>query len=375
MIKGFLSKYNPLFLFLFLFPLSERLSTIALIGTLFLVFTNIKSIDSNKLFLYSPLVVLYVFYGCLEFINSDIIFNSNVEQKASFILFPLLFLTVKLDKTTVVKTLNFFVIGNVTAIILIFIRTIITAGKEVLSDDIVSNDFFVKSLYWKLNLDPIYQSLLFLLAITYVLFYKSFNKKTSIVLCLFLSIGIYFCQSVFGLASLLVILLYFLFINKIKIAVPLIIVCFISIILNYEIIFESRLVLWEASFDLIMDNFFLGYGSVNAQLFLDSKLYYIFFNTSETLLLKLGLNSHNQYLQLVLEGGIFLFLIFAFLVFVYVKKSFNTSNSFFILSCLLLLIVMFIECIFERYVGVAAFSLFYCLTINEYFENKKYNNY
>lgn len=363
--------------FLFVFPLSERFSTILalLIGLITLL--NIKKTNFKALRSYVYIFGLYIVYVFLEFLYTGNVFNSNLEQKASFILFPLFFSIFFFTKEQHHFFAKSLVFGSIISVFFIMLKTFLIeyAGVITTSKTAIYNtkDFFLNSFDWHLPLDPIYQSLFYLLSIAYILYNRLLKRFTNIIALVLLILGVYFTQSVFGLLSLVFLIVYFFLRSKIILLLSSILVfCVFVFKTGFYIPFmETRIVLWENALKLIKKNFIFGYGSTNSQKVMDNSFYNIFI-ASDSSYLNLGLNSHNQYLQLFLEGGLLFFVLFLLLFspFYKMRKIFD-NNKFYELTIIIFLLIMLVECVFERYIGIALFSAFYCLILNYSFTNEK----
>lgn len=381
MIKYFINNlpFYSFSLFLFLFPISERLSTILLLLMGFITIIHIKKINLKLLKSFIYILSFYIVYVFLEFLYTGVIFNSNTEQKASFVMFPLFFSTFVFnikESDLLIKSLLY---GCIVSVLVIAVNTFLVenlSGFEKIESKIYNTkDFFFNSFDWQVIIDPIYQSLLYIISLAYIIYRKPFSKKTNIILMFSLMIGIYFTQSAFGLLTLIILLIYhflrskpFLFYLSISLFV-----LFVFISGLYKHIMGTRTVLWENAIKLIYKNPIFGYGSVNAQNAIDNSFFKVFID-SDSIYLNTGLNTHNQYLQFFLEGGLLFFIVFLMLFVPFFNRTkFFSNNRFYELIGLVFLLIMLIECIFERYIGIAVFSVFYCLIINLSFGNEKDN--
>lgn len=361
--------------FLFLFPLSERFSTISLLLMGLITILNIKKINLKVLKSFVYILSFYMIYVYLEFLYTGIFFNSNLEQKASLLLFPFFFSTFFFNKKQNDFFIKSLIYGSITSVFVIATKTFFVANLEVFkkTDRAIYNtkDFFFNTFDWQLSLDPLYQSLPYLISFAYIISNKPFNKFVNIILLILLIIGVYFTQSTFGLLTLIILLTYHFLRSKLILFYSSLVVFLIFILKTglYKHIVETRIVLWQNAIKLINNSFIYGYNS--PQKAIDNGLYKVFI-ASDSIYLNTGLNSHNQYLQLFIDGGILFFIVFLMLfVPLLNKKKFFINKEFYKLTGLVFLLIMLIECIFERYLGIAIFSAFYCLTINYSFTNQK----
>jgi O-antigen ligase len=126
-----------------------------------------------------------------------------------------------------------------------------------------------------------------------------------------------------------------------------------------------RVAIWNCSLDLAAEKPLFGYGTAG-QYPPREKCYqerYTFFGPYGN-----NLNSHNQYLEYLLAGGLFLFGIFFFQMGHSLKIAFSQTDGLYIAFLALFLITCFGESLLETQKGLVFFSFF-----NAYFLYKQYN--
>ena len=107
----------------------------------------------------------------------------------------------------------------------------------------------------------------------------------------------------------------------------------------------------DCSTELVKSNWLLGASIENTQVLLDD----CYENKGASLILK-GLNSHNEYLNIILTKGVFLLVSFLGLIFVLFVRA--RGNLLFIIFLSIFTIVCLTENLLERQMGVFFFSLF-----------------
>jgi O-antigen ligase len=127
-----------------------------------------------------------------------------------------------------------------------------------------------------------------------------------------------------------------------------------------------RVAIWDCSLDLAADKPFFGYGTAG-QYTPREKCYqerYTFFGPYGD-----NLNSHNQYLEYLLSGGLFLFSIFLFQMGHSLNIAFKQADGLHTAFLALFLITCLGESLLETQKGLVFFSFFNC-----YFLYRQYNS-
>ena len=125
-----------------------------------------------------------------------------------------------------------------------------------------------------------------------------------------------------------------------------------------------RVLVWENSFEIIRENFWLGVGNGDANNALYEKYVQNEIVNAETK----KLNAHNQYLQTFIETGFFGFISLVLILLVPFIQAVKNKNSLLILLICIIGFNFIFESMLCRFSGVLFFAFFYNLLI---FENSK----
>lgn len=393
-----------LFGFAFFLPLQEKISTLLIGATVLTVIIGLLlkktafNYSSNKILVVLPLLFL-VYLISLAFFSENADFKF-IESKLSLLAFPFIFYSqLNINKIKVLKFFvfgcalaYFFCLGNSIASSFIFENGTYTfnplrSDSRNFFEAIVfeGNYFFGKyfSVLYHNSYFAIYQSFAFLIVLTYR---KNFNKTLFYILLFIFPLGIIQTMSMAGFASLVIIILIFMFIkvrsNKLKLiffcSIFLIIICglmfhprlknLVNDVTKKELVLNPdgmdgvmlRLLSWDASIDIIFENPVVGVGIGDAQYALNS----IYKNKAYVQPLSRKLNAHNQYLQLYIESGFLGVLIVLYLLVILLKKAKHEGyqNKIMIISFTALIVFNFMfESVLSRYMGISFFSFFCCL--------------
>jgi hypothetical protein len=128
---------------------------------------------------------------------------------------------------------------------------------------------------------------------------------------------------------------------------------------NYLNALDYRVEIWEASIDVIEENFFSG----NLKHPEKSLLNFQHYLAGEYYFLDRDLNCHNQYLSIMIKYGFFGVFIFSLLLVNMVRKTNINTQSKTIKEVVgfltILALVFYIESIFDRHHGIVFFTVFY----------------
>lgn len=383
-------------LFLISLPFSKALINIVLVlGILFLVY----DIVIKKTAFVKPsttFIVLFVFIICLS-INAFL--QGNVqENKLFYKLYPLLIgtyftiINIKNDSVTTIKKISGVV--GVFYVLVCFVRIGLYYTEFQVNP--FGNSNVINHI---LILERPYGACLSLINIIllYDLFLKEIKKKNKhiyLILIFFLTVFIVLIAARLALLSLLIItVVYILFFSKIKFKMKLSLLLGIPLLLavllisskglqerlfigkSFEIFkdYEPRFVIWEGVFEIVASkDFNLISGTGNYQE-IENKLVNHYQKIEGNLskrdyYLSERFNSHNQFLDILLFGGIFAFLTLVFILgcfFICFKKNFT---SFAILGSLVLF--MLVENIFHRQTGCYLFMIYLILAFKINSEDK-----
>ena len=288
--------------------------------------------------LYIAPILLYLLIGISIFYSEDLEFK-YLENRASLFVFPLIFITLKLNDITFKKVLNYFILGCGVAVFIYycyaFYNSLNIIDERIVFQPVVNNEFsffysvvrdgnYFFSSFFSIFHDTIYFSLYMNTAVLAILT-GDFLKKSIwyyvalfvFILCIFQlssKVGIVICFLILGLylygklksnihriaAPLLIMLFGILFfaqnprgkvmINKFKTEG-------LSINPNERFGYPLRLMSWDAAFDIIKEKPILGVGVKNAQKVLNQRYKQKGYETPY----KQELNVHNAFMQIFLE--------------------------------------------------------------------------
>lgn len=130
--------------------------------------------------------------------------------------------------------------------------------------------------------------------------------------------------------------------------------------LNYESEESTslRLILWEASLDVIKQNWIWGVGTGDA----DDEILQITKATNRHAY-ELGLNAHNQYFQTFIAFGIVGFFLLMSLLLYPLVHAIKTNSRLFFFFIMIISFNMLFESLFQVFHGVQFFIFFYCLLV------------
>ncbi|WP_299244500.1 O-antigen ligase family protein [uncultured Aquimarina sp.] len=368
---------------------------------------NFKEIDFKKITrLGSIHWVVYLFiYLILGLLYTSDLYQGQkiIIRHLSFLIFPLIFLTIKpFTKEEKAFVIKFFIYSLTFFFIVCFAHAIF---RQILlyqrGGGFNWYFFFRYDLLEVLRQHPVYVAMYANLAISFLLFYKNklVSKKWLVTILLFIQIiGVLFSGSRIGYIILFIIIALNIkknvklqsgTFNKGKIAIyvlsaiTLLLVMWNIPIIKERVLFtlgydyeykfnkkqfvkdgmpekKGRLLLWQDSFELIKERPFLGYGTGDAQ----TELNKIYKKNEHEWFLKERYNSHNTYLTLLIMGG-FIFLILYLLllreIYIYgMEHNDLGALSFFII----IILVSITETIF-RAQGILFFTFFYCFFLSK----------
>lgn len=406
-IIGNFIKYDSfLAYFAFLMPISENASTLMIFACLFLLIVEIiqKKLQfkwrSELLFL----PVLYIIYIGISIFLSGKIETKWFEQKASLLVFPLLFSTTY--KYNHKKILTAFVCGCIIAylicVVLAFNNSLVfeygsyrfnpllneSRGFGFFKSMIYEGNYFFGTYFSRL-IQTSYFALYLSFAISILLFKVSSCKWWRNIFIFIFVIGILQTASLAGVLNLLIIVFVNIF-YKIKSTpkkVIIILGCFCLALLSikyhprinttfkgaYKTIQgqnspkypkQPRLMTWMAASKAVEQHGVVGVGVANSQKVLNKKYKEIDFQKG----INENLNAHNQYLQILLECGVLGFITLLFIVYIPIKKIKDVKGyKKPIALCFFLLISInfMFESILNRYIGISFFAFFISMINNK----------
>lgn len=343
-----------------------------------------KSKINTRLFLInSSLFITYI----LSLLFSKKIGNimSLLETSLSVLLLPLIFnvliSNVRFDAKLRLKFYNLFILASFLFSLLILLnilmddstiyysdwytnkaRTIIEKSAIIGQHPIYASVFFSISILFAVDVlknsnGKIYSKNIYYFSILFNLCLLILFLSKGVVLGLFITLFIIFFMNskwntktiAFLFAGLLFISCLFIFNRRMKELIS--IDTYKTVNTNYST--GIRVGIYKCVYDLVTDNWVVGYGSGNTQEVLNDC-----YASNSSILLEKTYNTHNQYLDILLKTGIFGFLIF--LVFLRVNFVNAKKNKNFIVTYILLFycIILCTENILLRQSGVILFYFF-----------------
>ncbi len=403
-------KYYSLLGFAFFMPISQRISTIMI---LILVAISLITIRKNDIILskqFLTLPVIYFFY-CFSLFYSYEFQVGIIEQKASLIAFPLIFIINKRFNQYFYLILKYFIVGCVVALLICELNAFyqsfnndsrvfhsMSVKNLTLYNSIINNENYFFAKKFSFIHQTVYFSMYLSFAIIILLCKKIFKKSIQVLIFFLLVIGVF---QVLNKASLLVLIfvcimrVFALFKRKrttliITMSFLLISVCvfllnprikkfntnfkineseikiqdFKKIPNNTPTNTNTRILLWSSALELIKDNKFFGIGAGGSH----KKLYEHYAVKRQWYDKSVKFHAHNQFIQVLLDIGFVGFIpfisIFVFMIrigFINYDESLKTIILSFIFICG---INFLFESMFERYSGISFFSFFFSLIMS-----------
>jgi len=384
--------WNSLYIAFLLLPLGINLPTPFFIVSIILglihvfKFTKMFSLD-NKIVLFFPLYFIIMLISLLY--TDNITDGLNILQRSlSLFLFPLIFLFVKEDASTVRKLFDFLLMGLIISFFINFSIAIYNAISiikeftfEISRDNLITYkdalvlgwNYFVDDEFSKL-INPSYLSLYILLVLSYYLKHNLSTKiRTGIVVILFLylfllaSIAAYLILMIMSLLLILsirdknrkhIMMIMFLLGSIIFFKNPRIFDFYANIkdigsikVYDNSTSEKARLLSWDASIRLIKEAPILGYGIGDANDVLIQKykeLGYVYNYEN-------NYNAHNQFFQTMLQTGVLGLSVLLSIFMSLATRMKRSSNEFSVF--LILLISLIFESMLVRFNGIVFFSI------------------
>lgn len=392
------------FAFVIFLPLNEKTSTLlilllvvlSLIGY-FIGNLEVKKKTNSVLWALSLIFIVYLISLVLASKSPEF---RHIESKLSLLAFPLIFcFSWTLNKVSLLK---FFTIGCALAYLIclgyaahssifleegIFVFQPLKSDSRTFFEAIVfeGNNFFGKhfSILHHTTYFGLYLSFALLIVLTYRKYYK---KWVLYLLVPTFIIGVIQTMSIAGFGSLfLVISIWAILLiknNLLKIGFFLSLLIFttigISIHPRIKILVNDltkqelqlnpksidgvmlRFLSWDASIDIVKENWMTGVGISDAQKSLNA----VYEKKEYQYPLARKFNAHNQYLQLLIECGIIGIIVLTYYFAIILKKirAFKNEDKVLLIVFLSLIIFNFMfESLLSRYMGISFFSFFTCV--------------
>lgn len=328
---------------------------------LFFDYLHSRSFDINlPFFPLWVLVFIWNIYIALKSANLRLGFDYYVGTILVPFFIYFIILNVKLDKTTLTKLFDLFILSGV-VLSLFSIYIFADSGFDL--------KLRIPSLWENFNIFAGYLMILFLFNLSFLLNknlpWKKFAYSVTLVIILF---GIFLTQTR-GVWMATVLAIVFFFFKKPKVILPASIVMGVLVLLFFNVINDrflsvknfgndvsslGRLQAWLSSIILIKENFFAGYGFDSYELLRDTVFSFYFVEVH---------HSHNTYLRMLLESGFigfFFYFIFIFGAF-FLTFSLSKNNELieykgYIDGFQLSLFALFVAFNFEPYLSLYGLS-------------------
>jgi len=394
--KSFIIKFSNAFYCLFPFSIafSQKVSTVLILlwlaGSIFKL--DLKNCKFNKALLLLP--ALYVMYLISMLVYPPIEFGI-LEKKVSLLAFPLIFWLNKFKKEEFIKMYTFFIYGCLFAVISCYIVSLynsLSFNEGIVNfnpfitetESIVKGGNYFFGKHFSIFHQSIYASLYLNIALIGVLNLELFTKRKRYFLMILFAIIIFQISNKANIICMLFIFggSFLYKSNQIKLKwIGLFTIIVLGVIgmtvhprtrmmakklytKGVKIDRESsegygvRLLVWDASVELVKSNFIFGVGASNTY----SELKKVYKEKRYVHPYRNRLNSHNQFFQILIECGVLGFLLLIFQL-RYLIKGYK-KHQLLVLSIGVLFCFNFMfESVFNRYSGIMCYSFFYCYLI------------
>lgn len=358
--------------------------------------SNLNKEHSIHLYLLYAFFILHIISFFLS--KNSVLAWSSLQPLLSILIIPALFLVSNpLYQKNYDKFLIAFVIGNIVALLFCttdaFIHsTIIDNGDVIFKSSLVDKLNFLESFKIGKNhfsyvhfsdfKHPSYFSMYVVFSlgiIVYLIQNKKIKKYFGILLLGLVTSGIFFISSRAGIASGIIFFVYTSYIHfkaksrfilKFSVSILLLIITSGILLSNTRmektmhikedaVHKETRLELWDASLYLVKDFFALGAGigdidEIRREKYLELGM----IDASKN-----NLNSHNQYFESTLNGGILLLITLLLMLLIPFINSIKEKNYLLSLFILIISFNFLFESMLERFQGVFFIIFFYSLLI------------
>jgi O-antigen ligase len=361
------------------------------------------TIEDKKIkYLFLLFMVFYFWEGIGIFYSSDKAAGMNIWlSRLSLLFFPLFFL--KPGKKIIENNSNLLKVFSLSTSIFIFIcfifalwRSISFSNGNLIFNPHPQKEYWMNyffSSFFAINQHPSYLSMYVLISI-FISFESYLDKSIRLIRRIlwlingiFLSTSIYFLSSRFGLLTLIILIPLYLGFNSYKnikfikwFGIALVLGILILVIRTNERVKinmiqisensfvqkDGRLSIWNAALQPIRHNLFfgVGIGDVKTELMNEYRL------RGDKDLIDNHYNVHNQYLEILLEGGIIGIILFLMIMLLMFYIAILKRNILYILFAIIMSVFFLFETVINRLQGVSFFSLFSFLLI--YYKSPEY---
>lgn len=228
------------------------------------------------------------------------------------------------------------------------------------------------------------------------LFDESIRKKLRVLWAvsgIFLLVSIYFLSSRFGILTVIILLPVYIIIKlkrmrKRFIAIISILIVVIGLLtifrsnervnigltainngsIKQKLIEDGRIIIWKSALKIIRNNLILGVGIGDVK----NELVKEYVKIGDEELAAIKYNSHNQFLEILLENGIIGVLLFLAILGCLIVNAFSKHNLILGLFIIMMLIFFMFETVLYRLAGVTFFALFSFLLLHLSFKADDY---
>ena len=333
----------------------------------------------------------------LLFLNSLFLHSYKLETKLSLFIIPLFILiTIEFKKELIFRILKAFIVGGLVSSLICLLNSFYVF---IMSGDISA--FFYQN--FSVFHHPSYFSMYlnFIIGILYFNALKPINNfkinfKWSFILILFQTLIIVLLSSKNGWITNIIIHLFFSFFilkNKLydlKYAsfIVIVILCFSSIKIipslksrsneftkNYKNVTSSptttsstnaRIIAWRSASELIKNKLITGYGTGLSI----EKLNEVYHKRGYDNLKEKNLNTHNQYLQYLLDHGLIGFLFLFFFTIIMFLVSLKSKDYIYAIFLFIIIINFMTESIIETQSGIVFYAFFNTIFFFHYLDKK-----
>ncbi|WP_340169482.1 O-antigen ligase family protein [Lacinutrix sp.] len=347
------------------------------------------------------MIALYFVYILFEALHQP--FDMSViEKKAALLVLPIAFTCSNFTQKKYRQILSYFVYGTLIACIICYFNAFFNSLSfigglhfDFQSTSSLKNNFLESSMYggnhfFGDNFSIFHQSVYFALFINISVIILLFTDIIKLRLILKYTLLLFFGLIIFQISNRVNIVVFFLLLLfrlltvnglRVKLILFFSVLVFGSLILfnnprtkvlidkviNFELVtdreaensFGTRILVWDASLNVIKNNLALGVGFSNAY----NQLQKVYKEKRYVVPYRNRLNSHNQYLQIVIECGVLGLMCLLIIQYVLLPKVNNKHRLFSLYFLLIININFLFESVLNRYSGLICFAFFYCCII------------
>ena len=384
-----------IFLFSFSIPFHQKFSTLILVTFFAITLFYFKTAVFRRELM--VLALLYLLYILFDVLNSGDFHFKVFEMKASLLVFPFIFSLANYNTTVIRNVFKSFVIGCFAAAIICYSYACYqsihfvegglsfspfvsgSSSDTLFLSSIREGNYFFGS-HFSIFHQTVYFAMYLNIAVILLLCFDFFSKKIRILLTVFFAIAIFQISNRINLIVLpFSFIFYVLFFTRNKVFKGIFVFLVVAIgsgliitnprfsnvykqLQNHQINLDreshdslgTRLLVWDASLELIAGHFLTGVGITNSKESLKSS----YKSKRYVIPYRYELNAHNQFLQIAIECGIL------GLIILVVQLVYNPLRwfNFLTVGIAFIFVVNFLfESMLSRYSGIVCYAFFYCL--------------